>query len=159
MLQLLLIQLKNHLFFLSSCLVLSRERAKRKVNWDNFTSTSEQLHYKNKNIVAQRNHRQLRQYYGDYHTQSCCGDGTDNTKLDIFKPVLYSFLVPLAVGLGFAILWLLTHSVKLGVIAFLQQQQQQEEQQQQTSNNLNQNTNNQNTDTVSITIMNTLAGG
>lgn len=98
----------------------------------------------------------LRQYYGDYHQQSCCG-GSKFDSSDILKPVLFSFFLPLAIGLGFAILWLLLHSVKVGVIAFMQQQQ--EEQQQQTSNNNNQNVNNNNHDTVSITITNTVAGG
>ena len=72
---------------------------------------------------------------------SCGGGGSSS---GILKPVLLTFLIPLAIGLGLALLYLLGESAKIGIIAFLQQQQSEQQEEQQSSNNNNVNVNNVN---------------
>ena len=131
---------------------LAAESIKRNSAWNIISSG---LEFDSRKTRTRQMPRQ--QYYGDYHQQSCCG-GSHNGSSDILKPVLFSFLLPLAIGLSLALLWLLLQSVRVGTIAFLQQQQQGQQQQGQQSSNNNLNVNNNNHDTISISITNTATG-
>ena len=83
-----------------------------------------------RNESKKKSRRKSRHYYYDnkirrqYGASGCSSCGSTDSA-DLLKPVLLTFLIPLAIGFGLGLLWLLSESAKIGVIAFLQQQQQQ----------------------------------